>query len=88
MIKLQFIHVPGCHTCVEVMKIIKEIQPQFPDLEIEEIDATTDRGQELLQKYRIMSSPGVIINDEMFSMGMIKKEDLVKKLQSIKNEPR
>ncbi|GMQ95077.1 MAG: hypothetical protein BMS9Abin13_187 [Patescibacteria group bacterium] len=86
MIKLQFVHVPGCHVCVLVMNIIKEIQPQFPDLEIEQVDATTEKGQELLQKYRIMSSPGLIINGELFSMGMIKKEDLVKKLQDIQNE--
>ena len=88
MIKLQFIHVPGCHTCMLVMDIIEEIKPQFPDLEIEKIDATTPKGQELTMKYRIMSSPGLIINGESFSMGMIKKEDLVKKLQSLqkKNE--
>ncbi|GMR18974.1 MAG: hypothetical protein BMS9Abin34_097 [Patescibacteria group bacterium] len=83
MIKLQFVHVPGCHTCKLVMEMIKEIQPQFPDLKVEKINATTEEGLELLQKYRIMSSPGLIINGELFSMGMIKKEDLVKKLQSI-----
>ena len=81
MTKLQFLTMPGCHSCAEVKKIIEEIKPDFPDLEIEEIDMTTSEGQALVQKYGVMSSPGIIIDEELFSTGGVSKEKLIKKLR-------
>jgi len=81
MSKLQFLTMPGCHSCAEVKKIIEEIKPDFPDLEIEEIDMTTSEGQALVQKYGVMSSPGIIIDEELFSTGGVSKEKLIKKLR-------
>lgn len=82
--KLQFLTMPGCSHCAEAKKIIEEIKPDFPDLEIEEIDMTTPEGQELVQKHGIMSSPGVIIEGELFSTGGLDKEKLIEKLKSLK----
>jgi glutaredoxin len=73
---------PGCHNCEAAKKIFEEIMPDFPDAKVEEIDMTTPEGQELVQKYGIMSSPGIIINDELFSTGGVDKEKLIKKLKS------
>lgn len=82
--KLQLISSPGCHICVEVKKIIEEIKPKFPDLEVEEIDMTTPKGQEMISKYAIMVSPGVVIEDELFSVGGVNKDKLAEKLKSIR----
>jgi glutaredoxin len=82
-IKLQFLHTPNCHICEAVKKILEEIKPDFPDLEIESIDATTPEGQKMVLKYRIMISPGIIINGELFSAGMVNKEKLIEKLKSL-----
>ena len=54
-------------------------------MQIEEIDAATAKGMELVQKYSIMASPGIIINGELFSTGALNKEDFVKKLHQLKN---
>lgn len=81
MPKLQFLTMSGCHTCAEVKKTIEEIKPDFPDLEIEEVDITTPEGQKMVQKYSIMSSPGIIIDGELFSTGGVNKENLIKKLK-------
>lgn len=80
---LQFLTAPGCHICEEVRKILKEIKIDFPDLEIEEIDMTTPRGQELVQRHSIMVSPGIIIEGELFSSGGVDKEKLINKLRSL-----
>ena len=48
----------------------------------EEIDMTTEKGQEIIQKYAILASPGIIISGELFSSGGVKKEKLVEKLKS------
>lgn len=71
----------GCHVCAEVKKIFDEIMPDFPDMKVEEIDMTTPNGQKLVQKYSIMSSPGIIINGELFSTGGVNRKKLIKKLK-------
>ncbi|MCL4416998.1 MAG: thioredoxin family protein [Actinobacteria bacterium] len=85
MINIQFLTVPGCHECAKAKKIFEEIKPQYPKMQIEEIDGTTPRGTEIAQKYSIMASPGIIINNELFSTGALDKEDFVKKLNELKN---
>lgn len=84
MIKIQFLTMPGCHSCEAAKKIFDEIMPDFPKVEVEEIDMTTPEGQELVQKYGIMASPGIVINNELFSTGGVNKEKLIEKLESLK----
>ncbi len=84
MIKIQFLTMPGCHSCETVKQVLNEVMVDFKDkAEITEMDMTTPDGQELVQKYGIMASPGVIINDELFSTGGIDREKLVEKLKSL-----
>lgn len=82
MNKIQFLTMPGCHTCEAVKKIFDEIMPEFKDkVEVVEIDMTTPEGQKLVQKYSILASPGIVINDELFSTGGVDREKLVEKLR-------
>ncbi len=85
MNKIQFLTMPGCHNCEAVKKIFDELMPDFSDkVEVEEIDMTTPEGQGLVQKYSIMSSPGIVINGELFSTGGVDREKLVEKVKSLK----
>ena len=70
--KIQFLTMPDCHSCKAVKKTLEEILPDFSNIKMEEIDMLTPKGQELVQKYGIMSSPGVIINEELFSTGGVR----------------
>ncbi len=83
MNKIQFLTMPSCHNCAAAKKIFDEIMPDFPNVEVKEIDMTTPEGQELVQKYSIMSSPGIVINGEIFSTGGVDKEKLIEKLKSL-----
>lgn len=83
-VKIQELTMSGCSHCAEAKKILDgEIKPKFPDVEIEYIDITSDQGQKLVQKYSIMSSPGIIVNDELFSVGGLNKEKLIQKIQEL-----
>lgn len=84
MIKLQILTSKSFVHCAEAKEILKEIRPDFPELEIEEIDMAAKQGQEMINKYMIMSSPGIIINDELFSVGGVKKDKLIVKLRELK----
>ncbi|GMR18972.1 MAG: MJ0307 family thioredoxin [Patescibacteria group bacterium] len=83
MTKVQFLTMVGCHNCEEAKKILEEILPDFPDVKVEEIDMTTPEGQELVQKYGIMASPGIVINGDLFSTGGVDKQKLVDRLKSV-----
>lgn len=81
--KIQFLTMKDCHSCATVKKTFGEIMPEFSNVKVQEIDIVSTEGQELVQKYSIMTSPGIIINGELFSTGGIDKEKLVKKLESL-----
>ncbi|MDP3725588.1 MAG: thioredoxin family protein [bacterium] len=83
-IKIQEVTSPGCSHCAAAKKILEEeIKPQFPDVEVEYVDMTTERGQKMIQDYGIMSSPGIIVNGELFSVGGLDKNKLVEKIKSL-----
>jgi len=84
MIKIQFLTMVGCHNCEAAKKIFDEIMPEFKDkIEVTEVDIASTEGQELAQKYSVMASPGIVINDELFSTGGVDKEKLTEKLKSL-----
>ena len=83
MINIQFVTVPGCHECAKAKKIFEELKPKYPEMQIEEINVTTPQGTELVQKYGIFSSPGIIINGELFSTGALDKDKFIEKLDEL-----
>ena len=80
---MQIVTSPGCQCCEDIKNYIKDVQKDFPDLEVEIIDVTTPQGQELAQKYTILAAPGIIINGKLEFSGETKEEDLRKKLKEI-----
>lgn len=83
-VKIQEVTSPGCSHCAAAKKILEgEIKPRFPEVEIEYIDMTTEQGQKMIQGYGIMSSPGIIVNSELFSVGGLDKNKLIEKIKSL-----
>ncbi|MBI1755126.1 thioredoxin family protein, partial [Candidatus Azambacteria bacterium] len=58
---LEEVFSPGCHTCKELEALWETIKGDFPNVRFDRVDVTTDRGQELAQKYMIFASPGIIL---------------------------
>lgn len=79
---LEEVFAPGCHTCKELEAFWLTIKSDFPNVQFDRVDVTTDRGQELAQKYMIFASPGIIVNGELFATGGFDKETLVEKLKA------
>jgi len=85
MINIQLVSTPGCTHCEEVRKVLHEVKSQYPQMQIKELDATNPDGLELVIKHGILTSPGVIINGELFATGGINKDSFIKKLDSLKS---
>lgn len=83
-IKIQELSTSGCSHCASAKEILEEeIKPNFPDVEIEYIDMLSDNGQKMVQEYGVMSSPGIIVNGELFSVGGLSKDKLIEKIKSL-----
>lgn len=63
MIEVLFISVPNCVQCAKAKKVIEKVQPDFPEMKVTYIDVT--EHPDILNKYRVMSSPGIVINGKL-----------------------
>ncbi len=84
MIKVTLIRPAGCHHCAAVKATLEKMKVDYPELNIEEIDMTTSEGQALVQKYNILSSPGILVNDELFAFGGATEDQFKKKFDELK----
>lgn len=77
---------PGCHNCAGFKAMWEEIKGDWPNVNFKEVSITETEGQELVQKHQIFASPGIILNDELFSTGGVNKDDFIKKLTELSNK--
>ncbi len=84
MIKVTLIRPSGCQHCVQVKGTLEKMKTNYPDLVLLEVEATTPEGQELIIKHGILSSPGILINDEFFAMGGATEKQLREKFEGLK----
>ncbi len=82
-ILLEEVFSPACRVCDEFEKYWHIIAKDFPNVEFKRLDILQEEGQKAIQKYMIFSSPGIIINGELFSSGGYNAEELVKKLKEL-----
>lgn len=77
---------PGCHNCKIFEEFWHSIESQFPNVEYSNVNLLTPEGMEMAGKYQIMASPGIVINDELFSVGGIDKDVFLKKIKELSTE--
>jgi alkyl hydroperoxide reductase subunit AhpF len=82
-ILVQELSSPGCHICMEFEKFWNSIAKDWLNAEYKKTDVTTPEGQEMVQKYMIFASPGIIVNGELFSTGGFSKQKFLEKLKEI-----
>ena len=76
MALIQILTTPSCSGCAAVEKMLDKMGVKY-----ELIDITAN--PEILQKYPIMSAPGVVINGKLEFVGVPKEEELVMKIKDI-----
>ncbi len=84
MHQIQFLTMKDCHSCEAAKAIFDKVLPDFKDkVKVAELDITSEEGQKLVGQYGIMASPGIVIDDELFSTGGVDKDKLIEKLKSL-----
>ncbi len=79
--KVQILKTPNCNSCARATILIKKIKKE-ENLKfiIEELNIT--KHQDLLLKYQIMTSPGIVIDGKLEFSGIPNKKKLKEKLMS------
>ena len=75
MVQVQILSTPDCAGCAIVEKMLDEMSVPY-----EIIDVT--KNPEILQKYPIMTAPGIVIDDNLEFTGVPKKDELKSKVLS------
>ncbi len=76
---------PGCTHCADFKEFWHSIEKEWPNVAFKEVSITTPEGQELVSKYMIMASPGIVLNGELFSTGGVNKDEFIEKLKELSN---
>ena len=82
-ITLEELSSPGCHNCAEFEKFWRSIEDNWPNVTFTNLSVTTSEGQALAQKHMIMASPGIVLNEELFSTGGVNKDKFVERLKKL-----
>lgn len=68
---------PPCAKCKEVTKRATKVAEKYPGkVEVTKFDALSDEGD----KYGIMMTPTIVINDKVVSIGKVPSEDDIEKM--------
>ncbi len=82
-ITLEELSSPGCHSCKAFEEFWHGVESQFPNVQYRNISVVTKEGTEMAGKHMIFSSPGIIVNGELFSTGGVDNQKLIKKLKEL-----
>jgi len=79
--KVLILKTPGCSACAHATVLVKKIKAEEKlKFKIEEVDIT--EHPDLLLKYQIMTSPGVVIDGKLAFTGMPSEKKLKEKLMN------
>ncbi len=82
-VTLEVLTAPGCTHCHEFLTHWDSIKGQWPNVTMKEVSIITPEGQELVQKYQIFASPGIIINGELWATGGFSKDKFLEKITAV-----
>jgi thiol-disulfide isomerase/thioredoxin len=71
----------GCTPCIRVKHILSELQTEFPDIAIEEVDYTSNAGSKLAIENNIAYPPAVFLDGKLVAKGKILAEQIIAAIQ-------
>ena len=77
---------PGCTHCAAFKEFWEGEAVNWPNVKFTEYSLLDPEGQEMVQKYQIFASPGIIINGELFATGGVDKALFREKLTELSQE--
>ena len=73
----------GCHNCEVFEAFWHSVESQYPNVKYRNVSITTPEGMEMASKYSIFTSPGIVINGELFSTGGVDRDKFIQKIKEL-----
>lgn len=67
---------PPCAKCKEMEKRAHNVAARFSDVEVAKLDALSEEGD----RYGIMSTPTIVVNDKVVAIGKLVTEEELEKI--------
>ena len=87
-IEIIILTAPGCTTCDQakaaVQKVVAQIGQEIPGLSYRTVDVAD--SPEIGTRYGILSTPAIVVNDQLAFRGVPKEKALKKMLESMKRD--
>jgi glutaredoxin len=80
-VRVTMVHAPACHFCDDARSTLDELAGSYP-LEVELVEARSDRGRGLLAEHRAGMFPLILIDETYFSAGRLPRKKLRKLLDT------
>ena len=77
---------PGCEHCKIFENFWHSVENEWPNVTYKNVSITTPEGQELASKHMIMSSPGIVLNGELFSTGGVNNKQFLDRLKELSGQ--
>ena len=71
----------GCTPCLRVKRILKELQAEIPNLDVEEIEYTSASGSKLSIENSIQYPPAVFLDGKLIAKGKIDANSMIKTIR-------
>lgn len=75
-VEVSVISKEGCLPCFRIKRIVGELKNELPEINVREVDFTSEEGVSLSVKNAILYPPAVFINGSLFAKGKIMEEPL------------
>lgn len=82
MTKIDLIYSQDSSTDIVIKNLLREIKLEHPRIILNELEKNSGKGKKYIDQLGILSLPALVINDELFSTGMITKEDILEKIKA------
>lgn len=83
-ISLVIVSSPGCHNCAAFKEVWEKEKENWPTVTTTEVSLMSKDAAPILMKHHILASPGIILNDVLFSTGPVDVPELLKKLTELR----
>jgi len=86
MHRVEFFYSKTCPHCLPVKRMLSEIVKDMRvAVEIEEIDAWSEKGEPLAERYGVQVVPTIVLNGSKLAEGVVSREHLISAMKEALN---
>jgi glutaredoxin len=73
---LEYVTIPGCTDCHRFERLLDQVMPDFPEVEVREVAGETSRGMAISVERGVLRFPVIVLDDDIIAVESIAESDL------------